>query len=149
MKFLAKTISTFFGAGNFPFAPGTFASFLVALIYYYLLYSLDAVWLGVVIAFVFLIGVAAAGAHSRELERKDPKPVVIDEVCGQLIAYILVPAAAANVVAGFLLFRFFDVLKPYPIRKLEAFPRGWGIMADDVAAGILAAVILHGYLFLR
>jgi phosphatidylglycerophosphatase A len=149
MKSLSKTISTFFGAGYFPFAAGTFASFLVALLYYYLLYRLDAVWLGVVIGLVFFIGVAAATVHARELERKDPKPIVIDEVCGQLIAFLFVPGTAANVIAGFFLFRLFDVIKPWPIRKLEELPRGWGIMADDVLAGVFAAVVLHAYLLLR
>ena len=149
MKFFAKAFSTFFGAGFFPVAPGTFASLLTALLYKYLLDRWALAWFGVLIVLVFLSGVATAGAYAKELGRKDPHPIVIDEVCGQLITYILVPGLWVNVAVGFFLFRVFDVIKPYPIRKLENLPRGWGIMADDVLAGVYSAVLLQAYLLLK
>jgi len=149
MKFFAKAFSTFFGAGFFPVAPGTFASLLTALLYKYLLDRWALTWFGALIVMVFLSGVATAGAYAKELGRKDPRPIVIDEVCGQLITYIFVPGLWVNVAVGFFLFRVFDVIKPYPIRKLENLPRGWGIMADDVLAGVYSAVLLQGYLLLK
>ena len=149
MKFFAKTFSTFFGAGFFPVAPGTFASLLTALLYKYLLDRWALTWFGALIVLVFLSGVATAGAYAKELGRKDPRPIVIDEVCGQLITYILVPGLWVNLAVGFFLFRAFDVIKPYPIRKLENLPRGWGIMADDVLAGVYSAVLLQAYLLLK
>ncbi len=149
MKFFAKAFSTFFGAGFFPVAPGTFASLLTALLYKYLLDRWALTWFGALIVLVFLSGVATAGAYAKELGRKDPHPIVIDEVCGQLITYILVPGLWVNVAVGFFLFRVFDVIKPYPIRKLENLPRGWGIMADDVLAGVYSAVLLQAYLLLK
>jgi phosphatidylglycerophosphatase A len=149
MKFFAKAFSTFFGAGFFPVAPGTFASLLTALLYKYLLDRWALTWFGAMIVLIFLSGVATAGAYAKELGRKDPRPIVIDEVCGQLITYILVPGLWVNVAVGFFLFRVFDVIKPYPIRKLENLPRGWGIMADDVLAGVYSAVLLQAYLLLK
>jgi len=146
MKFLSKAVATFAGSGFFPVAPGTFASLLVALLYRFFLWRWSLAWYAGLIAAVFFLGTAAAGAAAKEFGRKDPRPVVIDEVCGQLVTYILVPALWINVAAGFFLFRAFDVLKPYPIRKLENLPGGWGIMADDVLAAIYAAVLLRVFL---
>jgi len=149
MKFFAKAFSTFAGAGFFPLAPGTFASFLTALLYYFFLWQWSPLWLGALIVLIFLLGVGTAGVTSKELGRKDPRPIVIDEVCGQLIAYLFVPGLWIDVAVGFFLFRLFDVIKPYPIRKLENLPMGWGIMADDVLAGVYSAVLIRMYLLLR
>ena len=90
---------------------------------------------------VFTVGVWASGRTCDISGLKDPQKVVIDEVSGQLIA--LVPAALSPavvpVIAGFALFRLFDIFKPYPIRKLESLPGGLGVMADDALAGVYAA----------
>jgi phosphatidylglycerophosphatase A len=93
---------------------------------------------------VFSVGVWASGRVARLLGIADPARVVIDEISGQLISItpLLFAPAWRTVVLGFILFRAFDILKPYPIGKLERLPGGWGIMADDVGAGILAAAIL-------
>jgi phosphatidylglycerophosphatase A len=149
MKFLAKVLSTFFGAGYFPVAPGTFASLIVAGLYFYAFWNWGlAAYLGL-IGVVFFVGVAAATSYARQLGLNDPGPIVIDEVCGQLITLALVPAAWVDVGLGFFLFRVFDVITPFPIRKLERLPGGWGIMADDVLAGLYAALLLRIYLLLR
>jgi phosphatidylglycerophosphatase A len=149
MKFLPKAFSTFFGIGYMPVAPGTFASLAAALLYEFLLFRLSWPLYIALIVLMFLGGVSLASRFSGELNRKDPREIVIDEVCGQWIAYFLVPGHWLNIILGFLLFRAFDVLKPYPIRRLEKLPSGLGIMTDDVFAGIYAAVLLHFYLFIK
>jgi phosphatidylglycerophosphatase A len=149
MNIVARLLATVFGAGRFPIAPGTFASLLAALAFKFGLSG--AAWPFQVgaIAAVFVIGVWASGIHSAELGRKDPRPVVVDEVCGQWLAYLFAPPTWGFLVAGFLLFRAFDVVKPFPIRRLETLPSGWGIMADDVLAGIYSAAVLQLYLALQ
>jgi phosphatidylglycerophosphatase A len=143
MKFAARLIATFFGAGYFPFAPGTFTCMIVALGYRFGAARLALLpYLGLIAA-IFVIGVAAADIHSKALGQKDPRPVVIDEVAGQLIALCALPAEWGWIFAGFFLFRVFDVLKPGPIRAAERLPGGWGIMADDVLAGLVSALIVH------
>ena len=85
-----------------------------------------------------LTGIPAATTVARESGREDPGHIVIDEVAGQLITLILCPPDWPHAILALILFRLFDILKPWPIRKLEALPAGTGIMLDDVAAGILA-----------
>ena len=101
---------------------------------------------GLMLAVIFgvtLAGIWAASRAERLLGREDPSVVVIDEVAGQLIAFIFIPLEVSlkwwMILAGFLLFRLFDIWKPYPVRRLEALPSGLGIMADDVLAGLYAA----------
>jgi phosphatidylglycerophosphatase A len=92
---------------------------------------------------VTLIGIPAATAVARGSGVKDPQFVVIDEVAGQLIALIAVPLAWKTFLTGFILFRAFDIVKPPPVRQLEALPEGTGIMLDDVAAGLYAFLVMH------
>jgi len=98
---------------------------------------------------VTLIGIPASTIVARESGREDPGHVVIDEVAGQLIALIALPAVPGYAVLGLFLFRFFDILKPWPVRRFESLPEGTGIMMDDVAAGTLALLcgqLLHHFL---
>ena len=143
MKILSRVIATFFGTGFAPIAPGTAASFVTALGYYFFLSALPGPIQALIIVALFLAGVPAAARYSAELGRKDPGCIVIDEACGQLVTLFLVPRDPAAVVAGFLLFRIFDIIKPFPIRKLEGFRGGWGIMADDIGAGLASAAVLR------
>jgi phosphatidylglycerophosphatase A len=92
---------------------------------------------------VTLIGIPAATQVARTSGKKDPSFVVIDEVAGQLIALIGVPIAWKSFLAGFILFRVFDILKPPPVRQLERLPEGTGIVLDDVAAGIYALAMMQ------
>jgi phosphatidylglycerophosphatase A len=92
---------------------------------------------------VTLIGIPAATRVARASASKDPQFVVIDEGAGQLIALIAVPLSWKTFLAGFILFRAFDIIKPPPVRQLEKLPEGTGIVLDDVAAGILALVLMH------
>jgi phosphatidylglycerophosphatase A len=87
------------------------------------------------------IGIPAATIVAREAAREDPGFVVIDEVAGQLFALVLMRPTWQQALLGLLLFRLFDIWKPWPIRRLEALPDGTGIMLDDVAAGILALIL--------
>jgi phosphatidylglycerophosphatase A len=143
MNALSMIFSTFFGAGFFPVAPGTAASFITMLIYKLGLYKLSWPFQALIIVFLVIAGAAASTRYGRLLNRKDPGRIVIDETCGQLIALFLVTPGWKELLLAFILFRIFDILKPYPIKKLEALPHGWGIMADDVGAGLAAAVSLR------
>lgn len=144
---LATLIATFFGAGRLHPGPGTWGSASAVLLWAAIAYNLPAtvrtpavVMLAI---FVTLIGIPAATQVSRASGRKDPQFVVIDEVAGQLIALIAVPLAWKTFLAGFILFRVFDILKPPPVRQLERLPEGTGIVLDDVAAGIYALIIMQ------
>jgi phosphatidylglycerophosphatase A len=92
---------------------------------------------------VFFASVAASTRLARSLGKKDPGVVVVDEVVGQWISLLFLPFTPAVAVAGFVLFRVLDVFKPWPARQLESLPDGWGIMSDDVMAGIYANLLLH------
>jgi len=92
---------------------------------------------GLVAVVLFAVGVPASTAAERYFGRKDPGAVVIDEVVGQMLTLLAAPRSGwKGLLAAFLLFRFFDVIKPFPARRLERAPGGWGIMLDDVAAGV-------------
>jgi phosphatidylglycerophosphatase A len=92
---------------------------------------------------LFALGVWAAGEAERFFGRVDPGQVVIDEVVGQMLTFLLLPHATWKwLVGGFLLFRAFDIVKPFPARQAERIPRGWGIMLDDVVAGLYSLAVL-------
>jgi phosphatidylglycerophosphatase A len=95
---------------------------------------------------ITLIGIPAATRVARGAGKKDPQFVVIDEVAGQLVALIAVPLTWKSFLAGFILFRAFDIVKPPPVRQLEAIPEGAGIVLDDIAAGLYALVVVHLFL---
>ncbi len=141
MKLAARALATFFGVGRFPLVPGTAASAVAALAYKYLLADLAAPLYILLVAALLAAGGVAAAVHAAELGSPDPGRIVVDEVCGQLVGLAFLPAGWAPVAVSFALFRFFDIIKPWPIRKLERLPGGWGIMADDVGAGLAAAAV--------
>ncbi|HEX7158790.1 MAG TPA: phosphatidylglycerophosphatase A [Edaphobacter sp.] len=140
----AWTLGTFFGSGLLKPGPGTYGSIAALLLWYGAAHAFNpsplALAIGTTIAAiaVTLVGIPAATIVARESGRKDPGHVVIDEAAGQLIALIAIPADWKHAALSLILFRAFDILKPWPIRKLERLPEGTGIMLDDVAAGILA-----------
>jgi phosphatidylglycerophosphatase A len=142
----AWTVGTFFGAGLLKPGPGTYGSVSALVLWYVAAHLLRPSQLSLSIATAVaalvatLIGIPAATIVARESGRKDPGHVVIDEVAGQLITLILLPSVPGYALLGLLLFRLFDIFKPWPVRKLEALPEGTGIMLDDVAAGILALI---------
>lgn len=146
MKILSQIIATFFGIGYLPLAPGTIASFLVILLYRYYLYSWTwPVYLGALVL-VFIIGASASSAYAKTIKKEDPRSIVIDEVLGQLIVLFRMPPTWPLLIASFILFRVLDILKPFMIEKSENFPRGWGIMMDDVVSGVCAGILINLYL---
>jgi len=102
-----------------------------------------AVSLAVVAAVVFAVGVWSAGKAEKAFGCIDPGQVVIDEVLGQIITFIATPRISrVGLIAGFILFRIFDIIKPFPARRCERFPGGWGIMLDDGVAGLYSLIAL-------
>ncbi len=140
-------VASGFGAGYLPAAPGTWGS-LVALPIHWLLSRLSPAGYGIALAVVVAVGMASAGAAEKILDRPDPGVVVIDEIAGMLVALAPFEPGLVTWVAGFLLFRCFDILKPFPVGWLDSrLHGGLGIMADDLAAGVYAAACL--WLLLR
>mgnify|MGYP001030621391 FL=1 len=149
MKTLRTIIATFFGLGYAPLAPGTVTSLAVLFLHKLVLAGLP--WFVPVGLFALFLaaGVPAATSFAADAGKEDPGTVVIDEAAGQLLVFLFLPPTWLNLGLGFVLFRFFDILKPFPISRAERLPRGWGIMADDLAAGLAGAILLHFYLFLK
>jgi phosphatidylglycerophosphatase A len=137
-----RVIATAFGSGYSPVAPGTAGS-AVGVLLFWPLAGVAWPWQLAAVALVFLVGAVAAGHVARAAGREDPGIVVVDEVAGQWITLAGLPFTPAVAAAGFVLFRVMDVVKPWPARDLERLHGGWGIMADDVAAGILAHLALR------
>lgn len=140
---LAWALATAFGIGHAPVASGTLAT-IAAVPLHILLWRLGgSVATGTAALVLSVAGIAAAGAMQARLGYHDPSEVVIDEVAGYFVAMLFVAPTPWTVVIGFLLFRALDVLKPWPISAAEALPGGWGIMADDLACGLLCCVVLN------
>jgi len=146
-----KLILSCFGIGFIPFAPGTFASLLMLLIflaahYFYPISVID----GLVVVFMMIVSsvlcLLFAGEAEKQHDAKDPGWIVIDEVAGQAVA--LLPAAVTSgkvlvsAIAAFVLFRLFDILKPPPIREIQQLDGGLGVLIDDLVAGIMAGTVL-------
>jgi len=145
---LSEMISTFFGAGFFPLAPGTLASFLAVIIYKYLFSGFTWPYYLLLLVLVVAAGIYFSTIYARYLNLQDPGKIVIDEVAGQLLALFLVTPDWKWLALSFLLFRFFDIVKPLGIKKLERIKWGWGIMADDLAAGLLTWLITGLIIFI-
>ena len=143
----ASLVATFFGVGRLKPGPGTWGS-LATILLWALASSRIPIeyrtWATLVAAVtVTLIGIPAATLVARAAGSKDPQFVVIDEVAGQLVALVAVPLAWKTFLAGFILFRIFDMWKPFPIRRLERLPEGTGIVVDDLGAGVYALTVMH------
>jgi phosphatidylglycerophosphatase A len=138
---------TFFGAGRMPVAPGTAGSAAAVALWWLLTRWVPPTaqpWVAIaLIVLAVAIGIPAATRISRETGLKDPQMVVIDEVAGQLLTLLNAPVSWKTLLAGFILFRVFDTLKPPPVRQLEALPEGTGVVVDDVGAGIYGLIIMQ------
>ena len=143
----AEQIATLFGIGHIPWAPGTWASLAATLLWWLMTLAIRPRWqvaAGVVLAGIAIaVGIPASSVVSRKTRLKDPQFVVIDEVAGQLISFVAVPASWKSLLLGFILFRGFDIVKPPPAYQLEQLPEGFGIVMDDVAAGVYAFGIMQ------
>jgi phosphatidylglycerophosphatase A len=144
MTQLAVWLATVLGIGRIPFAPGTFGS-IPGLFLAVWLHHLGVPWFveaGIIVV-VFAAGTWAAGEAERYFQLTDPGPVVIDEVLGMLVTLAFMPVNATGALVGFVLFRVFDIVKPFPARNLERLPGGLGIMADDFAAGVWGQIVMR------
>lgn len=142
MKYFQLVIATVFGAGYFPIASGTFGTLVAVLPYYMLRGNVWAYTLATLLCLV--LGVWTATAVESVLHEKDSGKIVIDEVAGYLVTMAFLPHHWFYPMAGFVLFRLLDVWKPFGIRKSQQLTGGWGVMIDDVLAGLAANCILRG-----
>ena len=138
----AEWIGTVFYIGKLPLAPGTWASIFAVLCWYFLFQSVNHFVLPAISIFLFLIGGIASDTILKHSKEHDPSRIVIDEWVGQWVALSMMPINIRTGVVAFIAFRIFDIIKPGPVRKMEKIPGGWGIMADDVMAGIMAYFVV-------
>jgi phosphatidylglycerophosphatase A len=141
-EWVVKLLATFFYLGYSPVAPGT-AGTIGAILPFYLISNLSPLAYFLILLGFIIFSIWISTEASAIFNKTDPSSVVLDEVCGYLVTMFLVPASLLNILLGFFLFRFFDVLKPPPIKSAENLPRGLGIVADDVLAGIYANIVLQ------
>ncbi|MFZ2783463.1 MAG: phosphatidylglycerophosphatase A [Sediminibacterium sp.] len=145
---LHQALTSFLGIGYIPRGGGTVAA-AVACIIWYFAFDLAPVAISAGVALLITAyGVWGAG-KMEPLWGKDSSKVVIDEVAGMFISLLFVPVTIPNILAGLVLFRFFDIAKPLLIRRTEQLPKGWGVMGDDVLAGIYANIVLQLMLYLQ
>ena len=137
---LSTVVASGLGAGYAPVAPGTFGS-AVGLLLFWPVHALPSWALAVGTAVLALGGVAAGGRLASRMKVEDPGRVVIDEVAGMWVTLLFLPFDWRTALVGFVAFRIMDVVKPWPARQMEDLPGGWGIMADDLMAGVYANLL--------
>lgn len=142
---IARLLSTCFGLGYFPFAPGTVVSLVALCCYFYIPVLQDIRFTVLAILLSTALGVWSGGIMEKK-HGEDPSIVTIDELAGQWIALAAFPATPLAGFLAFLFFRFFDIAKPGPVDRVQRFPGGWGIMADDLLAGFLANLSVRAVL---
>jgi phosphatidylglycerophosphatase A len=148
MRRAALLIASCGGAGYFPVAPGTVGSAVGIVVDRLLRAALSPLLHGMAILAISWAGTVAATAVEKDLARKDPSVVVVDELAGMLLAVYLLPLSWFGLAVGFVLFRLFDIVKPYPCRQAERLSGGIGIMTDDLIAGVYTHVLLRLACFL-
>ena len=144
----ALAIATAGPCGHAPVAPGTAGSVAGLLLFWAVRASGSLVVEGLVLLAVTAIGVRVASQAESAYGRRDPGLIVIDETAGMLLTLAAVPVGLGGAVVGFLAFRLFDIVKPFPARRAERLPGGWGVMADDLVAGLYAQALLRLLLWL-
>ncbi len=139
IKFLASGFYT----GYFPVAPGTIGS-LVGILACFFLQGIPFITYAIVTILMLIAGIFISGAAERVFQAKDSSHIVLDEIAGVFVTFIFLPKGVTFLLAGFIAFRFFDILKPFPIRLIdEKLNGGWGIMLDDVLAGVYANILIR------
>ena len=126
-----------------PIAPGTWGSLVAVIGWWLWLQYLDPLVFIVLIIAIFAIGVFTTNTIIAHTGEKDPSRVIIDEVAGQWLGLLILPDGMLYIVGAFVLFRFLDIFKPWPIRQMEQFPKGWGVMLDDTLAGLLTLGLIQ------
>jgi len=141
-KNIVKTLATVFGLGYMPTGPGTWGTLGAAVVWYYFL-DLPVGVYSLICVGVLLISIWASWFSVEFFGEEDSGHIVIDEFIGYLVTMFMAPHSLVAGIIGFVLFRFFDILKPYPVGVMENLPKGLGIVADDVMAGVYAAIVLQ------
>ncbi len=141
MRKRIKLITSFFYLGHSPFMPGTIGS-IGGLIVYFLVRNNEILY-GFSMIFLFMLGVLFAGEAERVYNRKDAQMIVIDEATGMLLSLFFVPFSIFSVILGFFLFRVFDIVKPYPAKRVEKLAGSMGVMFDDIIAALYTNFILQ------
>ena len=141
LKFSYLFASVFY-VGKLPLAPGTWGSVIALLVWYLIISYISSITLIVLILVIFGFGVYTSSSVENSINESDPSFIVVDEWIGQWIALLFLEQSVIWGAIAFGLFRLFDIWKPYPIRKLDELHGGWGIMLDDVLAGIYALVLV-------
>jgi len=141
IDFLACATSSVLFIGYLPLAPGTFGSIAGIGIFYLLKDTTFLAYCAFLLA-IIVLGLASSGRTERLLNKKDPGCIVIDEVAGMLIALSFMPFDFKIIFLGFIIFRILDTLKPFPAARFEHLPGAWGIMTDDLIAGIYTNIVL-------
>ena len=140
---VAELIGTVFNIGKLPLAPGTWSSFFAVLVWYIFFRELNPTYFLLINIILFFLGLISSEIIIKNSNDHDPSKIVIDEWVGQWISLLFLPITLINAVIGFILFRFFDISKLKPISYMEKIQGGWGIMLDDVLAGLLTLIILY------
>ena len=147
---ISEWIATCFKVGYLPLAPGTWGSIFAILVWWVLLKDLDLLIFGIVIILFFFIGIIVSNIIIDQNGDNDPSHIIIDELVGQWLALWILPDGYFYIIVVFILFRFFDIIKPWPIRFMEQLPKGLGVMCDDLTAGLITLIliqIINFYLF--
>lgn len=147
MTRLAVFVATAGYSGYFPFAPGTVGSAVGLVVYLLVWWSRSPILEAALIVVLFAAGTWAGTIAERYFGGIDPGPIVLDEVVGMLITLAFIPVDVSGAIAGFFLFRLFDVLKPFPARRLENLHGGLGVMADDAMAAVYANISLRALIW--
>lgn len=140
--FVHLLIATFFGSGFLPAIPGTWGSLVTAI----LIWFLPSLPWGIeilLLVLIFFIGVWSSTQVERISQSTDPGYIVIDEFIGMALVLMTIPKSFVLYLFAFLLFRIFDIVKPTPVKQLQELPEGWGVMIDDIVAGIYAIIVLQ------
>lgn len=145
---LALLLSTAFYVGYFPIAPGTAGSAAGLVVYWVLRQAGSPAFEVAAIVALFVAGVWSGTEAERHFETEDPGPVVLDEVVGILITLAFLPMSWSVALLGFVVFRVFDVVKPYPSSRFERLPGGLGVMADDAMAAVYSNLVVRGSVWL-
>lgn len=143
-----QIMTSFFGIGFIPKGGGTVAAIATCLLWYVAIEQPDSILAIFSTLLITVYGVWGAN-EVEEIWGKDSSKVVVDEVAGMMIALLLIPITFINITIALVLFRFFDIVKPLMVRRLENLPKGWGVMSDDVLAGFYSNLVLQFLLYLN
>jgi phosphatidylglycerophosphatase A len=144
-KKITEIIASCFYIGYIPGAPGTYGSLFALLI----ISQFNIITQNIALIFFIVLGLIFSTLMEKHTGKKDDQRIVIDEFVGTLITFYFVEPRLSYLVVGFILFRLYDIYKPYPIKKIQKLPSGWGIMLDDILAGVYVRIVLQVIIFLK